>query len=651
MSGAIDEHRGEHPDEPADGGQGGGGQGGGSRGQLVLLLDLLATVMAMLATWVTVQFLSNALLAAAAVVLLVALAVVLWFYPWFRRRWRWMVGALGALSVVVLGALLVLNLDGLATWWNRMQECDDPTELAVMVPAHDAIRLADVARRFERDHSPHGCPAYHVRAFGVDWPTTTDALRVGWGDPQERQADGLAPLRDVGPRPDVVVTESGAQAERMTGDGAPAGADGRLIGGTPLVLAVPEAFGDDVARLVRADDGVADVLRAARASGLDVVRANPDSSFAAARHTHALYAPDGFGELEERTTLERDIGRALEEAGLPLGDDAALLCGVAAPRGGDDALPVAVLTTEQALLSFHRAGGCPEGRPSGRMHALYPADTGSLDHHAVTTGTGSGRAVEAADTFATWLTGERGQEALREELLIRDVNGRLRADPGPGVDDSPVDPERLRVAHTRIEAALGDYERARRPARVLVLMDASASMATPADVGAARIDVAVAGVLAAAEHVDGQDELGLWTFHGSPASSPEILVDLGSADLAGELGRVRPSGGTPLYDAIADAVSFLADGADGADLRAVVVLTDGEDNPGGSASAVGPEELVARGADAAGVRLYAVAVGEASCRRTDLERITAAWNGACHESSLAGLDLTMDRLFTQLGGR
>ncbi|MBO0608341.1 VWA domain-containing protein [Myceligenerans salitolerans] len=636
MSGAIDEHRGE-PD---------GGEQSTARGQLVLLLDLLATVMAMLATWVTVQVLSNALLAAAAVVLLVALAVVLWFYSWFRRRWRWMVGALGTVSGLALVVLLVLHHERLATWWDRVQECGDPTELAVMVPRHDATGLAEVARRFEREHSPHGCPDHHVRVFGVDWSTTADSLRAGWGDPQDGQGDGLTPLRDVGPRPDALVVESSAQAAPVAD-----GADGRLIGGTPLVVAVPEEFGDDVARLVRAGDGVAEVLGAARAAGLDVVRANPDSSFAAARHTHALYAPESFGEIGERKALERDIGRALENAGLPLGDDVALLCGVASSGSGNTALPVAVLTTEHALLSFRRTGGCPADRSPGTMRALYPADTGSLDYHVMTTGTGSGRAVEAADAFATWLTGDRGQAALREELRIRDVSGRLPADPGPGVDDSPVDPEKLRVAHTRIEATLGDHQRARRPARVLVLMDASASMATPADVGSARIDVAVAGVLAAAEHVDGRDELGLWTFHGSPASSPETLVDLGGEDVAGELARVRPSGGTPLYDGIEEALSFLGDGADGSDLRAVVVLTDGEDDPGGSAPTVGPERLVARGAGATGVRLYAVAVGEASCRRTDLARITAAWNGACHESSLAGLDLTMDRLFTQLGGR
>lgn len=641
-SDAFDEHRAESGD---------GESGGVWRAQLVLLLDLLATVLAMLATWVTVRVLSNALLAVAAVVLLVALGVVLWSYPPFRRWWRLAVGVIGATSAVTLLGLVMVNREHLETWWDRAQECDDPTELAVMVPESDAAGLADVARRFEREHSPHACPDYHVTSFGVDWPTTVDSLRAGWGDLQDRQVDGLAPLRDIGPRPDVLVVESAAQEDQAAGAGTGAGqGDGRLIGGTPLVMAVPERFEDDVARLVRAGDGVADMVDAARAAGLDVVRASPDSSFAAARHTHALYAPDGFGALEDRKALEREIGRALEDSGLPLGDEAALLCRVASPGTGGSVIPVAVLTTERVLRSFERTGECSQESP-GRMRALYPADTGSLGYRAVTTGTGSGRAREAADTFVTWLTGEEGQEALQEELLIRDVRGRVLGDPGPGVDDSPVDLARVRVAHTRIEATLGHYEKARRPARVLVLMDASASMATPADVGSARIDVAVAGVLVVAEHVDGRDEMGLWTFHGPPASSPEKLVDLGREGIASELGRVAPSGGTPLYDAIAEAVSHLREGADGSDLRAVVVITDGEDSSGAPASTAMPGQLVPRGADTAGVRLYAVAVGSASCRRTDLERITVAWNGACHESSLAGLDLTMDRLFTQFGGR
>jgi hypothetical protein len=54
---------------------------------------------------------------------------------------------------------------------------------------------------------------------------------------------------------------------------------------------------------------------------------------------------------------------------------------------------------------------------------------------------------------------------------------------------------------------------------------------------------------------------------------------------------------------------------------------------------------------AAGVRVYVVAVGEASCQVSDLRRIAAEWDGECWDSSFGELEGTLAGLFGQLGGR
>lgn len=587
------------------------------------------------------------------------LAASVW--KWVRGRWV-PVSVVGALAlVVVVGARLTVASG---------ESCEDPAEVAVMVPEDGAPGFAAVADAFERESTtPFACPEYHVTTFGVGWPALRGAFASGWGD-ASAEDDDAAPV--LGPRPAVWIAESRAQAdivasEALTQDFTISGR--ALVAGSPLVLAVPEAHAEALRATIAPGDTAKELIAAAGTAGLSVVRANPDASFASALHTVGLYDDsDGTADAE---ALELDLGHALEQAGLPLGTDGALLCRL---RELSTAEPprVAVLTTERAMLDGGAA--CPASGGVDGAGPLVPIYLGSalgLDYTAVRLDWAeeepAGRRAEAAEAFVEWLGTTEGQAVLDREANVRGLAGHPPSGedgPLPGLQDAPaVEPGASVVAYARVLSTEERYRTARRPARVLVLVDSSASMGRPADGDRARIDVARRGVLGALGHLSGSDEVGVWAFSGTAGSSPQPLLGLtSSATAQGEapehLGRLRPSGFTPLYDAIDAGTSHLieldADGAARRHLTALVVLTDGENRPGGGAGADRSASDLIRSAGAgaaSGVRVYVVAVGEASCQVSDLQQIAAEWDGECWDSSFGELESTLGSLFGQLGGR
>jgi Ca-activated chloride channel family protein len=586
---------------------------------------------------------------------------------WLAAAWAWARGH--RILVAALAVALVAGSTGAAVALQSARSCEDPTEVAVMVPEDGAAGFAAVADAFERASvTPFSCPRYHVTTFGMGWPALRTAFESGWGAAAGQ--DGAASL-DLGPRPDVWLAESRAQTDIVAPRGAGNGftvSEPILVAGSPLVLAVPEPHAEALGATTGPGDTVQELMAAAGTAGLDVVRANPDASFAAALHTERLYAGSETGARE---ALELDLGHALERAGLPLGTDGALLCRLdelsraAPPR-------VAVLTSERALVD--RGAACPASAAGGSDAALvpfYPDSAVGLDYRAArltwSDAEPSERRAAAATAFVEWLGTSAGQEALDRRVGVRRLGGQPPSDedgPLPVLQDAPDVEPGAGVAHARVVSTEEQYRAARRPARVLVLVDSSASMGRPADGDRLRINVAERGVLGALSHLSGSDEVGVWSFSGDAGSSPRPVLDMTASEVAEreapELLReeLRPQGHTPLYDAIDATTSELIrmdpDGASRGHLSALVVLTDGENLPGGGPGAeLSATDLVrsARSEAAAGVRVYVVAVGEASCQVSDLRRIAAEWDGECWDSSFGELEGTLAGLFGQLGGR
>jgi Mg-chelatase subunit ChlD len=586
----------------------------------------------------------------------------------FAAAWTWAKGH--RLVVAVVTVVVLAGSTGAAVALQSARSCEDPTEVAVMVPEDGAAGFAAVADAFERDSvTPFSCPRYHVTTFGMGWPALRTAFESGWGAAAGQ--DGAASL-DLGPRPDVWLAESRAQADIVAPRGAGNGftvSDPALVAGSPLVLAVPEPHAQALRATTDQGDTVQELMAAARTAGLDVVRANPDASFPAALHTERLYAGS---ETEAREALELDLGHALERAGLPLGTDGALLCRLDELSRAEPPR-VAVLTSERAMVD--RGTACPASAAGGSDAALvpfYPGSAVGLDYRAVqltwSDAEPSGRRADAATAFVEWLGTSDGQAALDRQVRVRGLDGQAPSDddgPLPGLHDAPlVEPDAGAVGHTRVMSTEDQYRAARRPARVLVLVDSSASMGRPADGDRLRVHVAERGVLGALSHLSGSDQVGIWSFSGDAGSSPRPILGMTASDVAEreapELLReeLRPEGRTPLYDAIDATTSELVrgdpHGASRRHLTALVVLTDGENLPGGGPGAeLSAADLIrsARAEAASGVRVYVVAVGEASCQVSDLRLITAEWDGECWDSSFGELEGTLASLFGQLGGR
>ena len=598
---------------------------------------------------------------------LAALVRLRTYARWFAAAWSW--ARSHWLIVLVVTVVGLAGSIGVAVALESARSCEDPTEVAVMVPEDGAAGFTAVADAFERDSvTAFSCPRYHVTAFGMGWPALRTALESGWG--AAAGEDGAASL-DLGPRPDVWLAESGVQAEMVAPQGLGTGftiSPPVLVAGSPLVVAVPEPHAEALRATAAPGDTVPELMAAASTAGLDIVRANPDASFVAGLHTERLYVGS---EPETREALELELGHALERVGLPLGSDGALLCRLD-ELSGTGPPQVAVLTSERAMID--RDAACPVTVGGGGDAALVPFYPGSalgLDYRAVqlawTDAGASQRRADAASAFVEWLETSAGQRALVQEAGVRGLDGRPPSGtdgPLPGLEEATVvEPDEGLVAPTRVESAQDLYHDARRPARVLVLVDSSASMGRPADGDRQRINIAERGVLGALAHLSGSDEVGISTFSGDPGSSPRPVLGLSAAGVAEReapalLRELEPGGRTPLYDAVDAGTSYLVgldpDGASRRHLTALIVLTDGENRPGeGPGAELSAEDLMlsARAEAAAGVRVYVVAVGEASCQVSDLREIAAEWDGECWDSSFGELESTLGSLFGQLGGR
>lgn len=598
---------------------------------------------------------------------LAGLVRVATYARWFAAAWKWARGHRIVVAVVTVVALAAST--GAAVGFQSARSCEDPTEVAVMVPEDGAAGFTAVADAFERDSvTRFSCPRYHVTTFGMGWPALRTAFESGWGGAAGQ--DGAASL-DLGPRPDVWLAESRAQADIVAPRGVGNGftlSDPELVAGSPLVLAVPQPHAQSLGATTKKGDTAQKLMAAAEAAGLDVVRANPDASFAAALHTERLYAGSETGARE---ALELDLGHALERAGLPLGTDGALLCRLD-ELSRVDPPRVGVLTSERAMVD--RGAACPASAVGGdaALVPFYPASAVGLDYRAVqltwSDAEPSGRRSDAAAAFVEWLRTSDGQLALERRVGVRRLGGQAPSGddgPLPGLQGAPViRPDKGVVAYTRVQSTEKQYRAARRPARVLVLVDSSASMGRPAGGDRLRIHVAERGVLGALDHLSGPDEVGIWSFSGDAGSSPRPILDVTASDVAEREApellqkELRPDGRTPLYDAIDAATSELVrldpDGASRRHLTALVVLTDGENLPGkGPGAELSAADLIrsARTEAASGVRVYVVAVGEASCQVSDLRRIAVEWDGECWDSSFGELEGTLATLFGQLGGR
>jgi hypothetical protein len=346
----------------------------------------------------------------------------------------------------------------------------------------------------------------------------------------------------------------------------------------------------------------------------------------------------------------------------------------------------AIITSEQDVARFNKglalgdscdaADGSPP--PDRRLVALYPSDTGEQDLQFVRLAwddPGGPARQRAAVAFGEWLRADGGRDAFVGTGL-RPVGAFARAEPLTpefGVDATR-SPSPVPVPTARRQATEATYRRLQRPSHLLFLLDTSRSMTTQGPDGT-RAKAAAAAVRAGLRRLGPRDEFGLWLFPaaagtgatgtgatgtaatgtaatGTAATEPvhTDAVPLGprtDARLAAAgqaLDEAVPSGSTPLFRTMIDGVEALSrDG--GADARALVVLTDGED----TTSAISAADTARAVADR-GVRIVVVTLGEIRCSGGGLPAVVDATGGDCVDTDTVTVGAQLPEVVARLRG-
>ncbi|MEV4415242.1 substrate-binding domain-containing protein [Catellatospora sp. NPDC049609] len=538
------------------------------------------------------------------------------------ERVRWVLTMLARLTLGLAVCLaLVLALPRAVSWARlELDGCPPPVALRLATTAEQLPTARELADAFaEHSDGGHGCRAAAIFVYAADPALTAEAVRLGWGAEH---------LLSLGPRPELWLPGS----THFTADlsALPVATEVRPVAATPIVLALPPE-GTEVGAGPRTRTW-AELLGAGERFGWSVARPDPAVSLTGHLATHAMYA-GGLPPVD----LERRLAQGLDRGGLPLGDELDLLCRHAA--GGTTATGLVV--TEQQLLRYQRdrelGDPCTPGGRRPPLRAVYPSDTLGLDFPAVRIGWPDASAEQDAQAraFLDWLDTPDGRAALA-------AVGLRTADRGsdlPAVEFVSAPPPGDQLA-----ATLDAYERARRPGRVLLALDTSGSMAAPvAGTGRTRYDVAAAGIADVLRLRGPADEFGLWAFPrvgGARQLFPISADPLTAQRVETVLRGIRPQGPTPLYRTVADAVPAVR--ADTSSVQALVVLTDGEDTGSGPSRAQVLDRIRGQG-----VRVFVVAVGEASCGGAVAE-LAEATGGTCRQASFDSLPGAVADIFSLL---
>ncbi|WP_433047296.1 substrate-binding domain-containing protein [Dactylosporangium sp. CS-033363] len=557
-------------------------------------------------------------------------------------------GFVGGLCLVALaiGYLAPPTVDFTKRW---LRGCDRPAAVRVLTSPEqlDAVRQLADAYESATAAADHGCPGAELYVYAAKPDAAREAIGSGWTNDA---------LRQVGPRPDVWLPDSTADVDAARDAAArfavPVPIAGqRVIAASPVVLGVPAAAVPDDLAARREELTWKQLWDEVVRRGWDVVRPDPSVSGAGSLATTVLYDRTKADGPAARA-IEQRIERSLDAGGFPLADSTELLC---RKRAGDPRR-AAVLTTEQSLVRYNQGLGCDlgTGPPDAEqaLVAFYPRDTIGADHPLVRLGwdTTAAAATAAVKDFESWLGRDDGKRALVRTALrpppLFDVadplSDRFGAHAGIAFERRPPSPETIRTTLQR-------YSQARRPGRILLALDVSGSMSTLADGRQTRFQVASAGVGKALALMSGRDEFGLRVFPNT-----RDLVPLGRADvpIAGvprakaatdALAQVRPGGDTPLLQTVGDGVTDAARDLD-EQIAGLVVLTDGNDTSG-----LDPAGVDNRVHDK-GVRVFVIAIGEASCGAFGLRDITAHSGGACYDAATGDIGDILTDLFGLLWG-
>ncbi|SHN46172.1 vWA domain-containing protein [Cryptosporangium aurantiacum] len=575
--------------------------------------------------------------------------------------WRFLLPGLG----VVVALSVAASIPGVRAYVDfQLYGCRPPPPLRVLTTPESLEATSALATAYERASAAarKGCRAADLYVYAADPAEVRRTLLSGWS---------LGDIGDIGPRPDVWLPDSMVEPARVraeadrTGSKSPVDST-RALATTPVVLGIPAELAAEGPAGRWTERTWAELLAETDEAKLPIVRPDPTGSATGEIATELIYRSLEKAKAQAKTeidlrALERRIGRDLDSGSYPIGDASALLCRRRTAPSTDRS---AVILTEQQLVRYNQGlplgDRCPtQARESDipKLVAVYPSDTAGLDHPFVSLRwpDGTDRQTRAARAWGDWLGTAEGLDALAD-LGLRpesEANGPVPV-VEPLVTQWGARPDAVFVRKSpqtaHVEDAREKYAQANRPARTLVLLDASGSMNTLDSTGrSTRFNAASAALRIAFGQVAQQDEVGLRTF-SSDGASADLIVKIAvparnnAAVVEKELKRIRPSDGTPLYRAVDDGLTEL--GAPDPDrVTSLIVITDGENTERGPR----PDALKSE-AIGSKIRVSVVALGEADCAGPALHMLADNTGGRCVDAEPQTLAPTLVGLFAAVGG-
>jgi Ca-activated chloride channel family protein len=194
--------------------------------------------------------------------------------------------------------------------------------------------------------------------------------------------------------------------------------------------------------------------------------------------------------------------------------------------------------------------------------------------------------AEAAADFVRFIRTAQGQAAVRASGY-RDLNGRLDAEVASVAHLADQAAPAIALPGADVVTAVHDaFPQVRKRANVLFLVDVSGSMDEPISASRTKLDGAKDAILRALDHFTAGDSVGLAAFAQAVDGSlvPGQLTpvaDIGTSRAALEraIGGLKSMGDTPLYQAVDEFTARQASSWAPDRINAVVVLSDGEDDP------------------------------------------------------------------------
>jgi Ca-activated chloride channel family protein len=223
--------------------------------------------------------------------------------------------------------------------------------------------------------------------------------------------------------------------------------------------------------------------------------------------------------------------------------------------------------------------GKTEYRPPEKLVALYPKEGTFIHEHPfgiVTAEWVSQEQESSAKTFTQFVLSEKSQKSIMEQGF-RPANTNVALG-YPIVTELGVDPEQPKKA---INSPSGDvlaliqdgWDLVKKRSDVIILADISGSMEENNKMVNAKI-----AIESFATNISPSSRIGLTVFNNSLSTQvPLGATETNRAKVIQSLGEIQASGSTALYDSLYAMIEQLEKESDQTTIKAVVVLSDGED--------------------------------------------------------------------------